>query len=305
MASLPRTPLQRALALAQRQYGLLTTRDAVACGLSDDQVERFARSAGWQRLARGLYALPGSVPSWRRDAMGAVLLGGPHAVASHLTAAALWGLCRAPVLPHVLVPRSASSRTRLARVHRGPLPPVDRARREGIPCTSAARTVVDAAGIVERPVLAGFLDDLFCSKVSSPDAVLRALRRAGTKGRLGALALQSEVEVWTEDIQPDTPAEARFVRMLLGLGADGVRTQHEVGDDEGRFVARLDVAIPGRRHGFEYDSDRWHNPRHWARDEARYARLRAIGWRVDPVCKLDLLPSSTRLAELLAAYELV
>lgn len=69
-------------------------------------------------------------------------------------------------------------------------------------------------------------------------------------------------------------------------------------DEAGCFVARLDLAVPSRRQGFEYDSDRFHTPRRWARDEARYARLRALGWRVDAVSKIDLLPSSTRLAEI-------
>jgi hypothetical protein len=93
----------------------------------------------------------------------------------------------------------------------------------------------------------------------------------------------------------------RLLRRLEAAGARNPVTQHAVFDDDGTFVARLDVATPERLHGFEYDSDRWHNPRHWARDEPRYARLHALGWRVDAVCKLDLLPSSTRLADLVAA----
>jgi hypothetical protein len=89
----------------------------------------------------------------------------------------------------------------------------------------------------------------------------------------------------------------RLLRRLRDLGAVEVVTQHEIYDEAG-FVGRVDVAIVERRHGFEYDSDRYHNPRRWARDEARDARFAAAGWRVDPVSKLDLLPSSNRLAEL-------
>ena len=112
-------------------------------------------------------------------------------------------------------------------------------------------------------------------------------------------ALDAELAVWTEDIEPGSAAEMRLLRRLGDLGVVGLVTQHEIHDDSG-FIGRVDVAIVERRHAFEYDSDRFHNPRRWVRDEPRYERLRAAGWRVDPVCKLDLLPSSTRLAQLLA-----
>jgi hypothetical protein len=50
-----------------------------------------------------------------------------------------------------------------------------------------------------------------------------------------------------------------------------------------------------RRAGLEYDSDRFHNPRHWARDEARQLCYAAVGWDVRRVGKNDLLPSVTWL----------
>ena len=293
----PTTPLERAAGTAARQYSLLTTRDARRCGLTYNQLTRLERSCGWQRLSNGLYALPGSVPSWRRDVMGAVLLAGDDAVASHLTAAAMWGLLPPPRLPHVTVPMRSSARTRLARVHRSPVPLVDRARRDGIPCTSASRTLVDCAGLVDAPTLAELVDDLLCCGGAAPTSVLRVLERAGRKGRRGSSSLQAVLETWTEGIEPGSPGEMRLLRRLQDLGLSPV-TQHVVLDDDGSFVARVDVAVVERRVAFEYDSDRWHNPPRWVRDEPRYARLAALGWCVNPVCKLDLLPSSTRLADL-------
>ena len=67
------------------------------------------------------------------------------------------------------------------------------------------------------------------------------------------------------------------------------------------LVGRLDVAIPSRKLGWEYDSDRWHNPRTWAHGERRHERLVALGWRIDHVTKIDLLPSSTRLRDSIRA----
>lgn len=300
MARTPRTPRQLAADRAARQRGLLTTRQSIAAGVSGAQAAYAASVTGWGRIRRGLYALPGSAPSWERDALAACLLAGGDAIASFLTAAALWGWCRPPVLPHVTVPRSQSHRSPLGRIHRSDVPAVDRAVRAGIPCTSASRTLVDCASIVERPTFEGFVDDALCSGVASTASIHAAAARAGRRGRPGVGILDAVLEVWTEDIAPESVGEVRLLRRLDAIGVVGAVTQHEVRDEDGTFVARLDVAIPSARIGLEYDSDRWHNPRRWDHDERRVARLRALGWTIHPVCKLDLLPSSSRLAELFA-----
>ena len=300
MSATPRTPWQQAAAVAEHQRGLITARQALLAGLSRDQCDHAVRVAGWHRLARGLFALPGSDPTWQRDALAACLLAGRLAVAADLTAAALWGWCSPPPLPEVAVPHRHSSRTPLVKVHRRDVPLVDQATRQGIRCTSASRTLVDLAGRVERSRLQLFVDDALCGGVATAASVAAASRRAGRRGRAGMAALDGELAVWSEDITPGSPAEMRLLRRLGDLGAVDVVTQHEIHDDDG-FIGRVDVAVLERKQAFEYDSDRYHNPRWWARDEPRYARLRAAGWRADPVCKLDLLPSSTRLAQLLQA----
>jgi hypothetical protein len=115
-------------------------------------------------------------------------------IASHLTAAALFGAWRPPVLPHVLGPRGRSGRAGLELVHTGTVGAADRCFVDRIPCTTPARTLLDNAAKVDR------------------------------------LSLEC-------------------------------LTQHEIREDDGTFVARVDVASPSRMLAFEYDSDRWHNPR--------------------------------------------
>ena len=78
-------------------------------------------------------------------------------------------------------------------------------------------------------------------------------------------------------------------------------TQFEIRDRSGASVGRVDVAAPSIRFAFEYDSDRFHNPRHWGHDEARHERIVALGWRLEHVSKRDLLPSATRIPDLLRA----
>ena len=93
-------------------------------------------------------------------------------------------------------------------------------------------------------------------------------------------------------------AEVRALRLLTELGVEGLVAQFEVVDHDGSFVARLDLAAPSRRLGFEYDGVRFHGPRRWSHDEARYARLRALGWTVESLDKLDLVPGEPRLRQL-------
>lgn len=299
MAVMTTTPDQRAARIAGSQHGLLTSEDATSAGLSPTQLKYRLAARGWARHGRGLYLLPGAgPPTWRRDAMAAVLLGGSDARASHLTSAALHGGCRPPVLPHITVPARGNARTRLASVHRSDVPPVDRATIDGVPCTSASRAVVECASLLDRRGLEELVDQVICLERASEGSIAGALGRAGAHWP-GRALLTSVLSVWTDGLAPETPGEARFLRRLIEWGATGVVTQFEINDVDGRFVARVDVAIPVWKQAFEYDSDRFHGARRYAADELRDARIRALGWHVDHVSKRDLLPSGTRLRDLL------
>lgn len=118
----------------------------------------------------------------------------------------------------------------------------------------------------------------------------------------GLRLARRSVTVWTEAIAPDTVGEARLVRQLLELGLRNLVTQYDIYDDHGAFVARIDLAEPDRRRGFEYDGRATHGPRAWGRDEPRYARLRQLGWDVESVTKFDLLPGEPRLPAIVARW---
>lgn len=240
--------------------------------------------------------------SWQQRAMVAQLahaaVGG---VLSFTTAAAARRYLPPSPLPHVSIPPVASHKARAARVHRSPVPLVDRGRVEGLLVTSASRTICDLSGVLDRPTLAEVIDVAFCRGDATRDSVLGADGRRGQRVR-GRRVLHEELEVWTPEIRPDSPAEMRALRMLLDLGVADVVTQYEVVDDDGRFVARLDLAAPRLRAGVEYDGLEAHNPRRWGRDEPRYQRLRALGWDVEGITKYDLLPGCPRLPELVERW---
>jgi hypothetical protein len=152
-------------------------------------------------------------------------------------------------------------------------------------------------------MLEAVVDAALCRKLATTRSVVAAADRT-PRGRPGRALARKVVEVWSPGIEPGSPAEVRLIRMAAIEGIHGLVAQHHVFDERGRFVARLDLAQPERRRGFEYDGVEAHNPRHWARDEARYARLRALGWQVEPVTKLDLLPGERRLRDIARRWSL-
>ena len=293
-----------AAARASAQDAALSHSQARAAGLSDDQIHHRCRTGVWRRPVAGVYVIAGSPDTPQQRARIAYLTSAPSdGVLSHVTAAAAEGLCPYSLLPHVTVPPGASPRCRAARVHRGTVPERDRTWREGLRITSVSRTLVDLAGVLDRPSLEEIVDVALCRRLASQESTLDAAARAGRR-RHGAALLRDVLAVWSPKIEPGSVAEVRLLRLLAELGLLGLVSQYEVRDETGAFVARLDLADPTDRRGLEYDGVEAHNPRRWARDEPRYARLRALGWRVDPVTKLDLMPGEERLREIVADWQL-
>jgi hypothetical protein len=186
---------------------------------------------------------------------------------------------------------------KVARVHRSLVPPVDRAHRSGLMLTSVSRTIVDLAGRGDRSMLETVVDAAFCRKLATARSVLASVERT-PRGRAGRALAREVVEIWTPGIEPGSPAEVRLIRVAGVEGIHRLVAQHEVFDERGVFVARLDLAQPELRRAFEYDGVEAHNPRRWARDEPRYARLRALGWEVETITKLDLLPGERRIRDI-------
>jgi Transcriptional regulator, AbiEi antitoxin len=103
--------------LATRQHGVVATRQLARLGYSRSSVAKAAKVGRLHRLHRGVYAVGHQELSWHGRCMAAVLASAPS-VASHLSAAWLWGLLRSrPGTLHV-TSRSPRHGDRLFKVHR-------------------------------------------------------------------------------------------------------------------------------------------------------------------------------------------
>ncbi len=136
--------------IAGLQRGFATREQLLAAGLRRGSIAHRLRSGRLHRYYAGVYQVGHcSLDPFGRE-MAAVLHFGGHAILSHVTAAALWGLLdeRPDEVALTVVARSYRSR-RGVRIHRtATLDPRDLRSCAGLPLTSSARTLVDLASEV-------------------------------------------------------------------------------------------------------------------------------------------------------------
>jgi predicted transcriptional regulator of viral defense system len=193
--------------LAERQHGVVSTRQLKALGYSRPALTRATHSGRLHRLHRGVYAVGHLSLTWEGHCLAAVLACAPHAVASHTSAAWLWGLLASrPGTFHVTAPTRRHAKATL-RLHYARLDDEDRAVHAGIPVTSVARTLLDHAAAVttdarleralERAEERGLFDlramDALLGRVGSHAGVGR-LRRALAIYRADPALTRSKLE---------------------------------------------------------------------------------------------------------------
>ena len=261
--------------VARRNHGVITGEQAARLGLSRFQVQRLVDSGRWIRAVPGVFVMAGAPETFLQSTLAACRVAGRDAVASHLSAAALLGVGPAPVVPHVTVPKTKSARTRIAVVHRSDVSELDRTSVGVIPCTTAARVVIDVAPIVPFTELCAVVDSALGRSLCTPSEVLGAVRRAG-RGRHGVPAVFAALGPWLSAVRPGSPGEVRLLRRLDDWGLPTPQRQWEVRGD-GR-LAVLDLAWPEHRVGLESDGALTHTPRDLERDVSRDEWLRGRGW---------------------------
>ncbi|MEP7202508.1 MAG: hypothetical protein ABI894_07865 [Ilumatobacteraceae bacterium] len=151
----------------------------------------------------------------------AVLASGPGALASHRSAALLWGVERPDSDPIDVILPQRSRRARLSDVvvHRPrdlmQLRPV---WRRGMPATDPLRTLVDLGAVDASGVDAALLRFVVDGYVT-PRAVRAALVRHSQHGRHGVVALRQALDRWSLDDKPaDSDLEALMGDLLTTFG---------------------------------------------------------------------------------------
>jgi very-short-patch-repair endonuclease len=270
-------------ALAAQQYGALSRHQLIETGLSAAAIDHRVRAGSLERVHLGVYRVAGAPNSWRHALMAVCLIEG-GAVASHRAAARLWnlrGFQEAPL--EVTVPRRKAAVTSGVICHiTDTFPAIDISMIDGIPTTSAARTLAGLGAVVPRAVGPALNDAVLKGLVTYP-WMWRTVGRLSARGRNGIGVLRAELERHDpSDAPTESMLEDLFVKVTRRAGLSLPR-QVRVGH------LRVDFADPLRKVIVELDGRKWHDAEaDRVRDRRRELQLRAAGWRVIRVRWLDL-----------------
>jgi very-short-patch-repair endonuclease len=280
---------------AAQQYGIVTRAQALGVGMSPDMIRYRLRSGVWQAVDYGVYRFSATPTSWHQR-VAAACLAGP-AVASHRSAGLLWHY---PGMPAELVEVTA---LRHRRRKAGDvvwhesylLMPDQLTELEGIQVTSALRTFVDLAGVLERDQLEVVRDDGIRRRLFTAASGFALLERLGHR-RPGFRMVRSLLETaMTGDAVPQSVLETQFLLLVRRAGLPTPRTQFAISD--GKRTIHVDFAYPEQRLAIELDGDAYHwGERADRTDRARDRFLASLQWRAQRFTSEDIRRRSAEIA---------
>jgi hypothetical protein len=281
--------------LGSSTRGIWTRSEALEV-LTRRQVDGRVARGEWQSPWPGVYADAGFALDGAQRGWAAVLGSGRGAVVCGRLAARLHALpliddddpatkryehlVEDVAVPHdaaALVRTDAWGQERRLLRHRRSYDEEDVTTVSGVPVTTVLQTVVDCAGLLRPDALVCLLDAaLHQARVTTQQlADLVASRR----WRPGVVALRAAVTV--ADGRSESPLET-LGRLLLAPYLPGLQPQHRLRDEQGRVLARFDLAHALLRLALEGDGRAAHEgSRSAAKDQRRDRVSDRRGWRTE------------------------
>lgn len=244
-------------------------------------INRRVYSGEWEAVDHGVYRVAGTPPSWRQRLMAACLAG--PAVASHRSAAALWGFvdCEDDIVEVTALRHRRRHQNDVVWHESYRLDAAELTELEDVPITRPLRTFLDLAVVFAADRLEELLDDGLQRGWFSTAAVSQRWEQLGGVLRPGGRVVRAVLERKAAGERPaGSILETRFRQLLRRAGLPDPVPQYEVydGDD---FVGRVDFAYPDFGVVIEVDGEERHtgrSPR--KRDARRDRRLVRRGFRV-------------------------
>jgi hypothetical protein len=263
----------------RRQHGVVSRPDALADGLSYRQIQYRVASGLWIAAGPGVYRHAAHPVTPEQQILAALLSAGPGAVASHESAAYLWGLLdwhEAGERPAVTVLSPAHPRAHGFDVHRVGDLDWGRVRRwKGIECTDPLWTLCDLGATVDGTLLDRAIDRALARRLVSVSGLEAEVGRRSKPGRRGVGSLRERLAIRGYIGAPEPSVlESRTTRFLARHRIAIEQTEVVDGPD-GEYRIDFSLAYPVM---LEVDGYVWHyTPEHKARDDERRNRLRLAG----------------------------
>lgn len=204
-------------AFASTHHGVVTVGVAARLGISEQAWHRAVHGGHLEQLHPGVARLHGSARTREQRILAAVWGAGPGAMASHRSAAYLWGVARPDDDPvDVILPARSREATLPGVLAHRPrdLVELHPVMRRGIPTTSPLRMLVDLGAVDPRGV-GDAVESVVTARLVHPRAVRAALVRHARRGRRGISPLRAVLDQWPLDDHPgDSVLELRMGELL-------------------------------------------------------------------------------------------
>ncbi|HWN72659.1 MAG TPA: type IV toxin-antitoxin system AbiEi family antitoxin domain-containing protein [Solirubrobacterales bacterium] len=266
-------------ALARQQHGVIARWQLLKRGWSETAIDKRIRAGRFHRVHAGVYAVGHQVIPREGRWMAAVLASGPDAVLSHWSAAALWGIRpNGRTLIDVTVPRRSRSSDQIRR-HISKVPADERAVKDGIPLTSAARTIFDLAVTEDLDAVEAMLREMEFLRCWGPLSLHDLVERY--PGKRGSRKVRAALERLKEEPEgrKRSKLEERFAPFLRRHHLPQPRFNDSIPLGAKRY--QVDCHWPGTGQIVELDGWEGHGTKSAFReDRGRDRKLRVAGYSV-------------------------
>ena len=281
---------------ADRQHGRVAAAQLVAAGVSRTAIKRRAADGRLRRVHRGVYAVGHAHASLNGSWMGAVLAIGPHALLGLRDAAALRDLRAAGSRSRVdvLVPGGSRRHRRgIAVFASSTVHPDDCTEVDGVPVTSAERTIVDLADVLDERGLRRVLERAERTRALDHHALRAAIAR--NRGRHG---LRTLLPLLAQDHALGAAAESELERRFFDLVREHGLPAPVPGATVCGYVVDAywpEAGLVVELQGYEFHSGR----ETFERDHRKLAALRRHGIEVLPLTHGQVTADGRETADLI------
>lgn len=278
-------------AFARDNDGLFTLEEAERAGMKHDIRRRFVKAGVIERIHYGVYRFVAAPDSWRSRALAATTAGGDVCGLSHGSAWKVHGLPRASRAIEIITPRWDRAQHGGLVVHEfSGLLASDLTVESRLPVVVCELAVLQLAGqrdvgvnVVERAIYAARRTGR-----ATNGSLAEYLYRRARRGRPGVRKMRAALERSFAHGRPtDSETETSVLHALRSNGFPEPTLQYVLRDENGRFIARVDLAYPQWRIILEYNSRLFHIGRR-DEDDRRTNWAAQYGWWAIPVVGADL-----------------
>ena len=284
--------------LATRQHGVISRVQLLGFGLTSEEIDNAIAAKRLHPVHAGVYAVGHRALTRHGRYMAAVLSAGDGAVLSHRSAAGLWELRATREREIDVIATTHRRGDDDVIVHRTTIADADRTTCQGIPVTTALRTILDLAAVLREHQLEPAIRQAVYRDLTTTTLLAEAVHNR--PGQRGTRRLRNALIHLGEAPGPTrSPLEDRFLRFLRRhkLPMPELNAAMEIA---GRPI-EADCLWRKQKVIIELDGRDAHDSTPaFEADRARDLALAAAGWTPGRVTSARMRDGSTLAAELRA-----